>query len=501
VTTLRNPANWLAELFGSSGKVKVTARSALETAPFWYGVNRISGNIATLPLNVMRNLNPGAEKDVNHWAHRVLRKRPNVYQTPFVFKQTETARAILWGNSRSYIYRDRTNPELIPLRPDATITGMVDGEKWHCTMPDKDCRLVRFEDFAEQMMGNPQKTVMLPDSDVLHICGFGDGVSGLSLFQVARQSLEVSLGSDKRAANQMTRGFAGKVMLEAPEDSPVFRDQKQAEEFLKDFKEKHGADGSADEIGLLRGGVKANVLQMSNRDAEFIEQRKFQRQEAALWLMLESILGDDESVSYNSEEQKQLAYLKNCLSNWLVRWEEECSYKLLSPTEHFGDSHYIKFNTGSLLRTDTKTTYETLGLGITHRIISPNEARDKIDMNPYEGGDVFENPAISPGTATLETETIDAQATIAHLEHLMKVEEKRVNDMIARGDSHQRIDKWYDGWAARLGDNIEKLGGDRIAAQNHCVQNLEYLKRNPGRELNLNGSAELLARKITNANL
>ena len=409
MTTFRNPAQWLLDLFNAKGKVTVNARTAIQVPAFWYGINKISGNIGTLPINLMRRLEPqGSEKVTNHFVSRLLRKRPNTYQTPFVFKQTETARAILWGNSRSYIHRAGNASELIPLRPDATITGMVDGEKWHCTMPEKDERVILFDDFLQQMKENPNKTVMIPDRDCLHIQGFGDGVNGLSLFQVARNTLEVSLGADQRAARQMGSGFTGKVMLEVPSDSPEFRDSKKAAEFLADFKKSHGADGSGEAVGLLLGGIKANVMQMSNRDAEFISQQEHSRVDAALWLMLEGILGDDKSVSYNSEEQKQIAYIKNCLSMWTARWEQECSFKLLSSSEFYGD-YFCKFNTASLLRPDASATMEILSKGIAARIYSPNDAREMLDRNPYKGGDSYENPAITPGNGGSETPATETE--------------------------------------------------------------------------------------------
>jgi len=433
------------------------------------------------------------EKAKDHWAYRLLRKRPNAYQTPIVFKQTETAKALLWGNSRSYIHRAGMQSELIPLRPDATITAMVDGEKWHLTKPDLDDRFGgTMGQLIEIMKANQQGLVVLADKDVLHIPGFGDGVNGYSLFTVARQSLEISLGADSRSARQMTKGFAGKVVLEAPEDSPMFRDQKKAEEFLADWKKRHSSDGDAEEVALLRGGVKANVLQMSNRDAEFLGIQQFQRQEAALWLCLESILGDDTSVSYNSEEQKQLAYLKNCLAPWLKRWEEECEYKLLSPDEFYSDNYYIKFNVAALLRTDTQTTIDTLSKGIASRIYNPNEARAKLDENPYEGGDDYFNPAITPGTnATNEP----PQALVDRLDGLLKIEQKRVGKFLERGDTYEQIEQWYDTWCETLGNAIENLGGDRITAQQHCVGNLEFLKRNPA-VFDLTGTAELLAKEV-----
>ena len=44
-------------------------------------------------------------------------------------------------------------------------------------------------------------------------------------------------------------------------------------------------------------------------------------------------------------------------------------------------------------------------------------------------------------------------------------------------------------------DAIEQLGGERVIAQTHCVNNLKHISRNPV-TFNLAGTAELLAKEI-----
>lgn len=503
---IRPLIDWVNSLFGSEDAGRVSSKSMLTNAPFWYGINKISGNLGTLPLNLMYHKGRDRKKAVDHSAYQLLKLRPNELQTPVVFKQSLTKDVICWGNGRAYIDRSSSGLplSLIPLQPDRTFTTLIEGKKWHYSYPEFDnsfCSSV--DNLLSQMKKNPNGVVMMPDKDVLHIQGFGNGLCGYSLFEYARQSLQISLGADKRSARQMQKGFAGKVMLEAPEN--MFREEGKAKEFLEDYVKKHGTDGEGQEVGLLIEGIKANVLQMSNRDAEFIEQRKFQRQEAALWLMLESILGDDESVSYNSEEQKQLAYLKHCLDTYLVRWEQECAKKLLTEKEFLSEQYYFKFNVASLLRTDFPTTISTLKSGIEARIWNPNEAREKVDENPYEGGDEYGNPAITPGSpgggddGGSDSNSVDTSAMQARLKHMIGIEEKRVSRFLNRGDSFDHIDQWYESWVDRLAVVIEDFGGDWEIAQSHCVRSLKYLKNNPdAKKLDLANSEELIIEEIQN---
>jgi HK97 family phage portal protein len=503
MASFKNPVQWLLDWAnGKAGTPRVTEKTALMSAPFWYGVNRISANLGTLPCNLRRTLpNGGSEKlksDDRYW---LFRDRPNVFQSPMVFQQAETKRAIMWGNSRSVIVGTGRQVELLPQPPSRSISGMVDGEKWHCFAPELDSRIVRVDDLMQEMMSNPNKTVMKPDREVLHVQGFGDGVQGLSLIEYARTSLQIALAADDNTLKQNTKGFNGKVMLEAPEGSAYFNDETKAKEFLKDFQDKHGRDGNADAIGLLRNGIKLNVLQMSNKDAEFIEQLKFRRQEAALWLLLESILGDDSSVSYNSLEQKQLAYLTNCLMPWLVRWEQEASRKLLTEGERRNGLAF-KFNFSSILRADSQATATVLNSYIQNRVYSPNEVRIKLDENPYDGGDEYENPNITTGTpGTPEPEQLKRiehqsnAAIVNRLQHMMTIEEKKVSKFLARGDSFEHIDDWYEKWVDTLGNAVEQLGGDWVMAQQHCANSLAYIQRG-GKMFDLTGSAEALADQI-----
>jgi HK97 family phage portal protein len=352
--------------------------------------------------------------------------------------------------------------ELLPLMPDRTKTYMVGGEKFHVTNPNMDHdRIAAYAgDFEAAMTANPETTVVIHDRDVLHIQGFGyDGIEGKSFASVARESISMGLNGQRLATKQSEKGFTGRLMLQAPPGS--FRDEKQAAEFLTTFRKHHNEDGEL--VGLLREGVTANVLTMSNHDAQFVEQQKFNRTDIMLWFGLESMPGDESRSSYSSLEQKQLSELQSCLNRWLVKWEMQCRAKLLTDREKMADQYYFKFNRGTLIMTDMKTTVDTLAQGIVHKIINPNEARAKLDMNPYSGGDVYSNPNITTdevdpaGDGTTETETpTAAPAAQAQLQHMVGVECNRIEQ---RGLRAKNFVDWVDGFYARWQERLESTAG------------------------------------------
>jgi HK97 family phage portal protein len=466
----------------------MTASRALSYAPVWNCVSRITGAFCIMPLNIHRENGRNKTIQTRHSSYQLFRWRSNQYQTPAIFKQQSLCHALLWGNARSYIHRENGRPvELIPLRPDCTITMLINGEKWHATMSEPDDRLRTYKGQSV----DPRDLIWLPDADVWHIPGLGyDGLEGKSLISLARQSWGIGLGTEKHIRKQQNKGYAGGLMLEAP--AGAFRNQKEAEEFLKHFKEKHEGAENAGSVGLLREGIKANVMAMSNADAQFIEQRRFQREDAALWFLLQSILGDSSGNSYASLEQKNLAYRMECLAPWSTKIEEECDWKLLTRSER-ERGYYHKFNDGALLRTEKSQTMAFISQGITARVLSPNEGRSMLDMNPYDGGDVYENPNTiariqpesqdeeSPDETQSEESTTVGAAEKSRIAHMIDVEAKRV-----LGASQKAVEKktnfvaWVDhfynaSWPPKLAAVFEELCIDAHRAVEYCDQSKELL--------------------------
>ncbi len=490
----RHPAQWLVDWIhggaGSDSGVAVNAKTLLRYAPVWYGVNKIAGHIAQMPLVLHEQLDDGRRKRraTEHSAYRLMKRRPNRLMSAAVFKELVQAHALVEGNGRAAIERNfRADPvELIPLLPDRTKTVLVNGEKWHVTK-------ITYEDGSTE-------TRKLRDRDVLHIAGLGyDGLVGYPLWDFATNSVGLGLASEKSSNRHFRNDAVPGLMLEAPPG--VFRDEEDAKKFLAGFRAAHEGLDNKSKVGLLREGIKASPLGATANDSQWIEQRKFQRQEAALWLMLEQILGDDSSVSYNSLEQKMLAYLVNCLNRWMVKWEEECNEKLLTERQKLLDTHYFKFITGALLRSDTATTMATGATAIQNRILNPNEVRAWFELDPYEGGDEFSNPAITPSGAGDRREgdndppAVGDQARaliVQRLQDLIAVERKRVTAAAAKSSNFVAwLEGFYsaDRFVATITRAVRAAGGEDWHALDYVDTSKQQLLDAAGRAT----AAELVA--------
>ncbi|MGI9460324.1 MAG: phage portal protein, partial [Pirellulales bacterium] len=121
---------------------------------------------------------------------------------------------------------------------------------------------------------------------------------------------------------------------------------------------------------------------MSSADAQFLQQRNFQREEIALLFGLESIMGDNSGQTYKSISERNTAYINNCLARWLSKWTEEIERKLMP----YGNLEAV-FDTRNLMKGDPNSVADyTLKLS-QQGIATVNELRNWHDLDPIDGGD------------------------------------------------------------------------------------------------------------------
>jgi HK97 family phage portal protein len=453
--------------------------------PAFFAHNKLTGDFARLPIDVKKVVGKGAENDLKHDGYRLLRKQPNKIQSPTVFKQQLLSHAIMRGNGRAAIIRNGTGvEELIPMMPEQTWTVIHEGLKYHAYKPEDQSKTELFDTWDADDNGY----IVFRDSDVLHISGFSwNGVDGLGLLDLANIVFSTSKESIRFRNQQIAKGFRGKLFLEAP--PTMFRKDEDAKKYIDAFNAAEAGSENAGKAGLLRDGVKANAVSMSNSDAQFVELEKFNRSDIGMLFGLEGMPGDGETDSYNSREQTQIAYLQ-CLDRWLVQFEEQCDMKLLTPTEIRLNKAYFKFNTGAILRTALKETIDAFSVAVSSRIMNPNECRSKLDLNPYEGGEEFINPNIQRSgddpepnpEDTPEDDQEDTQeqarndrAVEQMLRGLIKTEGNNAINASKKAQFVAWIGKKYPQWEAKLADSIEAIGLDRDLARLHCEKSTQIL--------------------------
>ena len=100
----RNPASWLIEAFGgkkSKTGVNVTVETTLGLAPVIYAVNKISGHMAQLPIDICKYNEDGTRPRINNNVYRLLNKKPNEMMTAYQFRELMMVHALITGNGRA----------------------------------------------------------------------------------------------------------------------------------------------------------------------------------------------------------------------------------------------------------------------------------------------------------------------------------------------------------------------------------------------------------------
>lgn len=363
----------------STGRV-VNEKSSLKNATFFRAVNLISSSVGMLPLNLHRKTSDGSEKATDHPVHNLLKIKPNDYQTPLQFKSYMQGRALLHGNAYAYKVMARGRCiALIPMDPCAVAVSIADD--WRLTY---------------KWTKKSGTVVQLRQDEVFHLRApySSDGICGDGLLKVAVEALGLAGAVDDAAGRLLKNGaYVGGVLQHPKSLTPA-----AIRNLSEQFEQRHGGTENAGKWLVAEEGMTVQPFGMSGRDAQGLEQRKYQAEEVSRYTGVpRPLLMFDETSWGSGIEQLGLFLITYCLMPWFVAWEEVVAQSLLTDAER--TTYYAKFNEGALLRGSLKDQAEflskALGAGGTPGFMTPNEARDKFDLNKRGDGE-----KLNPGAGT-----------------------------------------------------------------------------------------------------
>lgn len=395
--SLSDPSTWDEVLDGgreTDSGVRVTHTTSLSYAPVWQAVSLISGDVAKLPLSVYRrrpDLGEDArEKAGDHPAHRLVRKRPNAEVTAFTFWRRMLVHLLLWNRAYAWIERDRNMQPigLYNLLPDRTAPARKDGQLYYVTE-------------VGGSVGSPRTRTLWP-FEVLALEGITtDNLEPVDLVIKARNSWALGLAAEKFGSKFFRHGARTSGILEVPLGMP----KPAADKLEEGFRKEYSGEKNWFKTVILRDGSKFHQTSVKPEEGQMHELREDQVRDVCRWYNLPpSKLGLSDSVSYNSRSEDNQAYKDSTLDVPMTMITAECGAKLLSEREQEADSHYFEHNTNALLRMNTLERARAYAIFVRNRIMSRNEIRARENLNPVDGGDVFDPPRGGGGVATGENE-------------------------------------------------------------------------------------------------
>jgi HK97 family phage portal protein len=381
----------LNELFGSSGTdsgiIRVTPETALTYSAVYAAVRCIAEAVSCLPLNLFERLPTGGKAPFRASPlHALLHDEPNPEMTSLQWREAAMAHLLLWGNSYSEIVRDLDGNvvEIWPIDPTiVTPTRTESGELYY--------DLNRGKSF-------------ITAANMLHIPGLSfDGISGMSPIALARQSIGLSMAVEQFGAGYFGRGARPGGVL-------TFPGQLSAEarsNLRRSFEELHAGGANSHRVALLEAGLKWEAIGVPPDDSQFLQSREFQVIEIARWFNIPpNKLKDLSKTSYNSLEQMNISFAVDTLRPWLVRWEQQLNRKVIRPKDR--GRLFFEFNVDGILRGDLQSRYQSYSIARNWGWLSVNEIREKENLNPIDGGDVYMQPL---NMQALGTDPASAPAT------------------------------------------------------------------------------------------
>ena len=334
-------------------------------------VRVLSDDLSSLPLVVYRHVGEESQPAQNLPVFRLLKSRPNEWQTAAEFRQLAERERLLRGVSYSLIVRN--------FRKDVDELIRMDPMKVAVKQDDR-TMAVTFEYTRDD-----GRRVVLPRSEVFAVrYATKDGLEPLSPVSLFRETIGDGIAMRKYGGTLFSRGARPGGVLQA--DAKIDAESKKA--MRDDWERLHSGPENQHRTAVLDQGMKYEPVALSMEDAQWIESRKFNRSEVAgIFGVPPHKIGDLDRATFTNIEHQSIEYVTGALTPNAVKWEQAIQRDLLPE----GDEYYAKHKFDGLLRGDAKSRNEALQIQRRNGVINANEWRALQDMNPRpdEGGDEY----------------------------------------------------------------------------------------------------------------
>ena len=363
----------LAEWLGVSD----VSEDALSEATYFACMKVLCESIGKLPIKLLQHTEKdGVVSARDHPLWYKVHDRPNPYMTSTTFWSTVEFNRNHYGNAYVWIEGAGKDTRLWIL-PSDSIQVWYDNARLLSDVPD-----------IYYLYSGPSKLYYFGSEEILHFKGSNtlDGIVGISVRDQLKATIKAGNKSQTLLNNMYDSGFTAKAVLQytgSLNDENVKTFVRGIESYAKGKLKAEGVEN----IIPIPLGAQLTPLNVKLADNQFIEARQYTALQIASAFGIKPYqIGDYTKSSYASAEAQQLSFLVDTLLYILKQYEEELTYKLLS-REDIAQGRYFKFNIDVILRADFHTKIQTLSTAVNSFLMTPNEARGKLDLEKVEGGD------------------------------------------------------------------------------------------------------------------
>ena len=370
---------WYTQVGSSIGGAPVSADTALRLSTVFACIRVLAETLSSLPLIVFRRTPKGGkERATEHPLYALLHDQPNHWQTSMEWREMMMVHCALRGNAYSEIISARGEPvaELIPLPPDSVTVELLPGKIMRYTLKEHN--------------GTAR---IIPTSNMFHLRGMSlDGYVGISPIDYERETVSNGLAALQYQGRILKNDGAITTYLNYP---GKFKDAENRAEFARQW-QAAVTGGNRGKTPILENGMELHNLTVTNRELQYIESRKYTREEIAAIYRVPLVLlqAGDKTQTYASAEQFFDSLVKHTMLPWFYRWEQAISRDLIMP---FDEDIFAEFLVDGLLRGDTAARSAFYQIMVEIGAMTRNEVRIKENLNPLPG---LDEPVQQPNAGT-----------------------------------------------------------------------------------------------------
>ena len=340
---------------------EVNEQSALGISTVFSAISLLADSIALLPLKTMRY---DGQKVIHTEKPKFLEK-PNVAQDISMFSlvhQTISTLA-MHGNAFILVDRDRQGRpvQLTPIHPEKVKVEMDNGKK--CFM-------------LQTKRGSYDRKITT--YNMLHLIWYQypGQLVGVSPLRANGNTYGLALAMERHLSQFYGQGGTPSSVLETDRDLTA----EQATVLKETWLGNHNKNRKP---AVFKGGLKWKAISAAAGD-ELIAARDQITHEIARVFRIPAhlLLAKDGSNVYSNLESNGLAFIRHTLLPWIRRIED--SFTTLLPGKQV-----VRLDTDEYARGDQLSRVRSFQVAISSGMMTPNEARAKLDLEPYEGGDKF----------------------------------------------------------------------------------------------------------------
>lgn len=374
-------------LYNYTGE-KVNEKSALGISAVLSAISLIADSISILPIKTIRY---DGNKKVFTEKPKIFDK-PNANQTIFEVIHQVITSLLMHGNAFILIDRDRQGRPIAmtPIHSDRVVVEMHGGVKTY-------------------VIGTNSNKRSLTDENILHLKWFSypGNLVGISPLRVNGNTYGLALAMERHISQYYGQGGTPSSILETDRDLT----SEQAKYLQENWTLNHNRNRKP---AVLTGGLKWKSIS-AGAGNELIDARDQIVNEVARIFRVPAhlILSKDGSNVYSNIESNGLAFIRHTLLPYIRRIEDGLT--TLLPGRQM-----VKLDTEEYARGDLFSRVRTYQVAISSGLMTPNEARTKLDLEPYEGGDSFylglQGAAVDPSIPPLGSDEHDPKKDLLNPE-------------------------------------------------------------------------------------